>query len=179
MLFLQNLWQNCIKEFLLSCQDILLSRWLILAITDSDDRHCRRRRVMNSDGLLVAKRNLLMVCGVSIDVFTTMVVVGRRHNLRLLLVLLLPMAIDRWVSPDVARWRTLLDAFLHWTQLLVLLLVLVSMLRLLRHCQVVLVVLCHATLAPILGRVMFNETCVIDFSHGKHGALILAENILH
>lgn len=66
----------------------------------------------------------------------------------------LPVTRRRRVSSHAAGRRTFLHPFLHWTQLLRLLLVLVPVLSLLRHRHVMLMVLGNGTLAPALRRML-------------------------
>lgn len=88
----------------------------------------------------------------------------------------------RWrvllLATNVARRCALLDALLYRTQLLLFFLVIVAaVLRLLRHAQVVRMVLAYAALAPVLwGRVIHQGACVVYLRDWKYRPLILPQN---
>lgn len=90
--------------------------------------------------------------------------------------LLLPMATGRRVPSHIARRRALFHPLLHRTQLLRLFLMLVPVLGLLRDRHVVLMMLCHATLAPTLRRMFHEGTGVVDFRDRKYWPLIRPRN---
>lgn len=124
---------------------------------------------MYGDGLLPTGSNLMVLY----DVVTTAVFAT---VMMLLDWLLLPMTASRRVPSHVARRRTFFHPLLHRTQLLRLFLMLMPVLRLLRYCNVMLMMFRYTTLAPSLRRMLDESTGVVNFRDRKYWPLILPQN---
>lgn len=87
-------------------------------------------------------------------------------------------SIDCWrVSANIAGWCAFFNSFFHRTKLLGFFFMLMSMLRLLRNCKMVLMVFGDTALAPILSLVFNQCTGVIYFCYRKYRPLVLPQNI--
>lgn len=91
--------------------------------------------------------------------------------------LFLPMAARRRrVSSHATRWCALFNPLLHWTQLLRLFLVFVSMLSLLWYRNMMLMMFSDSTLAPALRRMLDECASIVNLRDRKYRPLILPQN---